>query len=133
MTSSTMNFNELVAIDTHVHLHGDTSGNPADEAARKYFGHTGPEPKPQELAAYYRSMKFGLFVVPVYERPPGDNQFPNDEVIALARKTADIMTPFPSVDPPRGREAVVEARRLITAGTRVFKLHPPIQRFHAND
>ena len=42
MTSSTMNFNELVAIDTHVHLHGDTSGNPADEAARKYFGRDAP-------------------------------------------------------------------------------------------
>jgi predicted TIM-barrel fold metal-dependent hydrolase len=54
-------------------------------------------------------------------------------VIALARENADIMIAFSSVDPTRGREAVVEARRLITAGTRGFKLHPPIQGFHAND
>jgi predicted TIM-barrel fold metal-dependent hydrolase len=133
MTSGTMNFNELVAIDTHVHLHGDTSGNPADEAARKYFGHTGAEPKPQELAAYYRSMKIGCVVFSVDERLTGRKQFPNDDVIALARENADIMIPFSSVDPTRGPEAVVEARRLIAAGTRGFKLHPPIQGFHSND
>ena len=133
MTSSTMNFNELVAIDTHVHLHGDTSGNPADEAARKYFGHTGAEPKPQELAAYYRSMKIGCVVFSVDERLTGRTQFPNDDVIALARENADIMIPFSSVDPTRGSEAVVEARRLIAGGTRGFKLHPPIQGFHSND
>src|SRR6185369_12408339 len=57
-----MNFNELIAIDAELHLHGETTGSPADEAARKYFGHTGAEPKLQELAAYYRSMKIGCVV-----------------------------------------------------------------------
>jgi uncharacterized protein len=128
-----VNLSELIAIDTHVHLHGDTSGNAADEAARKYFGNTGEEPKPQELAGYYRSRKIGCVVFSVDERLTGRKQFPNDDVIALARQNADIMIAFSSVDPTRGREAVVEARRLITAGTRGFKLHPPIQGFHPND
>jgi len=128
-----VNLTELIAIDTHVHLHGDTIANAADEAARKYFGNTGEEPKPQELAAYYRSRKIGCVVFSVDERLTGRKQFPNDDVIALARENADIMIAFSSVDPTRGREAVVEARRLITAGTRGFKLHPPIQGFHAND
>ena len=41
---------------------------------------------------------------------------------------------FASVDPMRGPDAVKEARRLIaTGGIRGFKLHPPLQQFHAND
>src|SRR5688572_15074569 len=119
-----MNFNELIAIDTHVHLHGDnTSGNAADEAARKYFGHTGAEPKPEETALHYRSKKIGCVVFSVDEQITGRKQVANDDVIALARENADIMIPFASVDPMRGKEGVSEARRLIAAGTRGFKLH----------
>jgi len=43
------------------------------------------------------------------------------------------MIPFSSVDPMRGVDAITEARRLIKAGTRGFKLHPPLQQFHPND
>jgi predicted TIM-barrel fold metal-dependent hydrolase len=128
-----MNFNELIAIDTHVHLHAPSSGNAADEAARKYFGHTGPEPTGQELAEHYRSRKIGCVVFSVDERLTGRTPVANDAVLALARENADIMIPFTSVDPTRGHEAVLEARRLIKAGTKGFKLHPPLQQFHAND
>ena len=38
-----------------------------------------------------------------------------------------------SVDPTRGAEALSEARRLIARGVKGFKLHPPLQQFHAND
>jgi predicted TIM-barrel fold metal-dependent hydrolase len=58
---------------------------------------------------------------------------PNDDVLALAVANADILIPFASVNPMRGAEAVAEARRLIAAGVRGFKLHPPLQQFHAND
>ena len=37
------------------------------------------------------------------------------------------MIPFCSVDPTRGPAALDEARRLIAAGARGFKLHPPLQ------
>jgi predicted TIM-barrel fold metal-dependent hydrolase len=40
---------------------------------------------------------------------------------------------FASVDPTRGPAALSEARRLIARGVRGFKLHPPLQQFHAND
>jgi predicted TIM-barrel fold metal-dependent hydrolase len=43
------------------------------------------------------------------------------------------MIAFSSVDPTRGAEGVAEAKRLIKAGTRGFKLHPPLQQFRAND
>ena len=128
-----MNFDELIAIDTHVHLHAESSGNAADEAARKYFGYTDATLTPRDTAAYYRSRKIGCVVFSVDERLTGRPMVPNDEVLALAAENADIMIPFSSVDPTRGAEAVAEARRLIKAGTRGFKLHPPLQRFQAND
>jgi uncharacterized protein len=58
---------------------------------------------------------------------------PNDEVAALAARNADVMIAFASVDPMRGFSAVSEAERLIAHGARGFKLHPPLQQFHAND
>jgi predicted TIM-barrel fold metal-dependent hydrolase len=133
MTNKSFNFEGLLAIDTHVHLHAETPGNPADEAARKYFGYTAARLEPHELAEYYRSRNIGCVVFSVDERITGRPQIPNDEVMALASEHADIMIAFSSVDPTRGPQAVEEARRLIAAGTRGFKLHPPVQKFHAND
>jgi uncharacterized protein len=127
-----MEIHNLVAIDTHVHIESN-SGNAADEAARKYFGETGARPSPQELAQYYRARKIGCVVFSVDERLTGRPQVPNDEVAALAAEHADIMLAFASVDPTRGPEAVTEARRLVKLGVRGFKLHPPLQKFHAND
>jgi predicted TIM-barrel fold metal-dependent hydrolase len=133
MTNKKLNIDELVAIDTHVHFHAESAGNAADEAARKYFGYTDATLSPREIAAYYRSRKIGCVVFSVDERITGRPQVPNDEVLALAEENADIMIAFSSVDPTRGADAVAEARRLIKAGTRGFKLHPPVQQFHPND
>jgi uncharacterized protein len=127
-----MQTQNLVAIDTHVHIESNT-GNAADEAARKYFHETGPRPSPQEVADYYRSRKIGCVVFSVDERLTGRPQVPNDEVAALAARNADVMIAFASVDPTRGFAAVSEAERLIAHGARGFKLHPPLQQFHAND
>src|SRR5262245_61122983 len=133
MTNNKFNFDELIAVDTHVHLHADMSENAADEAARKYFGYTDARLEPRQIAEYYRSRKIGCVVFSVDERITGRPQVPNDDVMALAAENADIMIAFCSVDPTRGPAAVTEARRLIAAGARGFKLHPPVQQFHAND
>jgi uncharacterized protein len=123
---------QLVAIDTHVHIESEY-GHAANEAARKYFGGSDEGWGRQELADYYRANKIGCVVFAVDERLSGRPLVPSDEVLALAAANADIMIPFGSVDPMRGREAVREAERLIAAGVRGFKLHPPLQQFHAND
>jgi len=129
-----MNLSNLIAIDTHVHIEPDPTGNAAEEAARKYFGNTGVSYGRKELAEYYRSRKIGCVVFSVDERLTGRPQVPNDEVAAFAAENSDIVMAFASVDPMRGPEAVKEARRLIaTGGIRGFKLHPPLQQFHAND
>lgn len=129
-----MNIAELIAIDTHVHLESEVKDNAANEAALKYFGNSGAGRSPKELAEYYRSRKIGCVVFTVDERLTGRPPLPNDEVAAIAAENSDIMMAFASVDPTRGAEAVSEARRLIkTGGIRGFKLHPPLQQFHAND
>ncbi len=129
-----MKLDNLIAIDTHVHIEPDPTGNAAEEAARKYFGNTGVSYGRKELADYYRSRNIGCVVFSVDERLTGRPQVPNDEVVAFAAENSDIVMAFASVDPMRGADAVKEARRLIAAGgIRGFKLHPPLQQFHAND
>ncbi len=129
-----MKLDNLIAIDTHVHIEPEPTGNAAEEAARKYFGNTGVSYGRKELAEYYRSRKIGCVVFSVDERLTGRPQVPNDEVAAFAAENSDIVMAFASVDPMRGAAAVAEARRLIaTGGIRGFKLHPPLQQFHAND
>jgi predicted TIM-barrel fold metal-dependent hydrolase len=129
-----MNIDDLVAIDTHVHIEADVPDNAANKAAATYFGAQGAGSGRDQLADYYRSRKIGCIVFSVDERLTGRPQVTNDEVAALAAANSDIMMAFASVNPTRGRAAVEEARRLIASGTiRGFKLHPPLQEFHAND
>src|SRR3974390_3062964 len=117
-----MQTQNLVAIDTHVHIESNTE-SAADQAARKYFRETGPRPTPQELAEYYRSRKIGCVVFSVDERLTGRPQVSNDIVLDFAEENSDVVMGFVSVDPTRGAEAVHEARRLISRGARGFKLH----------
>jgi uncharacterized protein len=134
MTAGKFHVDRLVAIDVHVHIESQEGGDAVNEATRKYFGATDARPSGRELAEYYRSKKIGCVVFSVDERLTGRKQVPNDEVAALAAENSDVMIAFASVDPTRGPEAVREARRLIATGKfRGFKLHPPVQRFHAND
>jgi len=128
-----MKIDDLVAIDMHVHMESPSTGNAADEAARKYFGALAKTPTPDELAEYYQTRKIGCVVFSVDERLTGRPQVPNDEVAATAQKHAQFMIAFASVDPTRGANSVREAKRLIANGVRGFKLHPPLQQFHAND
>lgn len=124
----------VVAIDTHVHIESQVTGNAASAAAEKYFGNSGVGAGRDDLAHYYRSRKIGCVVFSVDERLTGRPQVSNDDVAAFAAENSDIMMAFASVDPTRGADGVREARRLIaTGGIRGFKLHPPLQQFHAND
>ncbi len=123
----------------HVHLEVSASGHdglgPALRAgANRYFGRETPLPTADEIAAYYRerSMAAVLFAVDA-ERMTGVPPVPNDEVLAAARANPDVLIPFVSVDPARGDAAIAEARRLIGAGARGFKLHPPLQGFSSSD
>jgi uncharacterized protein len=131
---SRLNVDNLVAIDTHVHIESHDDGHAVNEAAQKYFGASSDLPAGAGIAEYYRSRKMACVAFSVDERLTGRKQLPNDQVAAIAAENSDAMIAFASVDPTHGAKAVEEARRLIASGGfRGFKLHPPIQQFHAND
>jgi predicted TIM-barrel fold metal-dependent hydrolase len=126
---------ELVAIDVHVHAQAaDAAQGDVGAAAVRYFGANAVPTALDELAAYYRARKMACVVFSVDERLSGRAVVPNADVLAAAAAHPDVLVPFVSVDPTRGREAVEEASRLIAAGgVRGFKLHPPLQQFAPND
>jgi uncharacterized protein len=131
---------KLVAIDVHVHAERN-EGQPQDPvtdhllaAAARYFGGSPPQPTAQEVAEYYRErgMLAVIFTVDD-EAGMGRRRLGNDEVLEAARANPDVLIPFGSVDPHKGKLGVREARELIEAGVRGFKFHPNTQRFWPND
>jgi predicted TIM-barrel fold metal-dependent hydrolase len=123
----------LVAIDTHVHIESETTGNAAEEAARKYFGNSGVSYKRKDLAEYYRSRNLGCVVFSVDEKLTGRPPVPNEEVAAFAAENSDFMIAFASVNPMRGKDAVEEARRLIQQADSRVQAASAAAEFHAND
>ena len=104
--------------------------------ADKYFGVDGGGPPTlDQLAAYYRERKMAAVVFTVdAESALGHTRIANEEVIEGARRNADVLLPFASIDPAKGRAGVTEARRLVEElGVRGFKFHPSVQAFHPND
>ena len=63
----------------------------------------------------------------------GRKRLGNAEVLEAARDNPDVMIPFASVDPHKGKLGVREAREWIDAGARGFKFHPNTQAFWPND
>lgn len=124
----------LTAIDVHVHLEPGAADSQADQAARKYFGDSGVDRRPDALADYYRSRHMACVVFTLDEHLTGRTYPSNDDVVAFAAAHPDVVIPFASLDPTRGADAVREARRLVGAGAvRGLKLHPPLQQFWPND
>jgi predicted TIM-barrel fold metal-dependent hydrolase len=128
-----MNTANLKAIDVHVHIEHTGNASSADTAAEKYFGASGAPRERNALADYYRSRNMACVVFTVDERLTGRPMVPNDEIIQFAHDNEDVAIPFASIDPTRGPEAVREAKRLVAAGARGLKLHPPLQQFSPND
>ena len=103
-------------------------------AAAKYFGGEPPQPTAHEVAAHYRerSMLAVIFTVDD-EAGMGRGRIRNEEVLEAAAANPDVLIPFASIDPHKGKLGVREARRLIDAGVRGFKFHPNTQAFWPND
>ncbi|HZS75685.1 MAG TPA: amidohydrolase family protein [Ktedonobacteraceae bacterium] len=136
-----MDIQNLVAID--VHTHAEVSSRIPDdpqwqailEASGRYFKDEGPRPTLPEIAAYYRERKMAAVIFPVdTESTTGITRVPNEEVAEVAAENADVLIPFASIDPAKGKMGAREARRLIEQyGVRGFKFHPSLQEFYPND
>ncbi|HEY1367584.1 MAG TPA: amidohydrolase family protein [Gaiellaceae bacterium] len=130
----------VVAIDVHTHAEvsartgADGLTPELREASAAYFGEGGL-PTAEDVAAYYRerNMVAVIFCVDC-ESVTGRAPVPNEEVAEVAAANPDVLIPFASLDPARGRRAVLDARRLIADhGVRGFKFHPNLQAFYPND
>jgi predicted TIM-barrel fold metal-dependent hydrolase len=135
-----VNLDDLVAIDVHTHAEmsadGHTSLSPELEAAKAaYFGASDAHPTIPQIAEYYRQRRIAAVVFTVdAETATGHPPISNEEVAASCAEHADILIPFASVDPWKGRAAVRQARRLVEEhGVRGFKFHPSMQAFSPSD
>jgi predicted TIM-barrel fold metal-dependent hydrolase len=140
-TLGAMNVSQLVAIDVHTHAEISARGHSSlpdelSDASRKYFGVEGNrKPTLPETAAYFRERKMAAVVFTVdAETATGQPPVPNDEVAEACAANADVLIPFASIDPWKGKAGIREARRLVEKyGIRGFKFHPNVQAFFPND
>ncbi|MDX1562600.1 MAG: amidohydrolase family protein [Gammaproteobacteria bacterium] len=137
--SAGINIDDIVAIDVHTHAEISSRDPQAptafQEAAQNYFKHEHPRPTIQEIADHYRERRIACVIFSVDgERARGDKPVSNEEVAEIAAENSDIMIPFASIDPARGRDGIREAKRLIADyGVKGFKFHPQYQEFFPND
>ena len=131
---------DTVAIDIHAHVEmskagGDSLPDELREAAVRHFRGESARPTADELAAYYRERKMMAVIFTVdSEAFTGQTRVPNEEIAEVARANSDVLIPFASIDPHKGKRGVDEARRLIADhGVRGFKFHPNVQGFFPND
>lgn len=130
------------AIDFHVHAeepcgcHADDGYDDLQAAMARYFHApwTHPPTLP-ETAAHYRALGIAAVIFPVdAERETGFRRHDNVEMAELAAAHADVLIPFASIDPAKGRAGAREARRLVADhGVQGFKFHPTMQGFFPND
>jgi predicted TIM-barrel fold metal-dependent hydrolase len=131
---------DAVAIDVHAHVEmsqagGDSLPDELRDAAIRHFRGESARPTVLELAQYYRARKLMAVVFTVdAESFTGQARVPNEEIAEAARANSDVLIPFASIDPHKGKRGVDEARRLIADyGVRGFKFHPNVQGFFPND
>jgi uncharacterized protein len=136
-----IDLSKVRAID--VHVHADVScHHPEDpvmsrfyDAASAYFKAPRERPKIPEIIDLYRKQQiaFCLFTVDC-ESSIGAKRVSNYEIADFAAQNADIVIPFASIDPRKGRMGAREARDLIeNHGVRGFKFHPIMQNIHPAD
>jgi uncharacterized protein len=103
----TIDLDRIIAIDVHTHAERSPD-QPQDPVSGEILA----------AAAKY----FG-----------GSPPQPTAQVLAAAAANPDVLIPFASVDPHKGKLGVREARALIADGVRGFKFHPNTQAFWPND
>jgi uncharacterized protein len=140
-TGVSIDLERIVAIDVHTHAEA-SAHQPQDPvtrefltAAARYFGGDPPQPTAQAVADYYRERNLAAVIFTIDDEAGlGRRRISNEEIAEVAAANADVLIPFASVDPHKGKLGVREARRLVEEhGVRGFKFHPNTQAFWPND
>lgn len=137
--TAAVNPDAVAAIDVHTHVHASVHGTTVTgekfDEMKEYFGAENARPSTaRDIAEWYRERNMAAVVFGV-DKVSGNGTAPsNEEIAELAAENSDVLIPFASVDPARGRAGVEMARRLITDyGVQGFKFHPQTQEFYPND
>lgn len=137
-----MDLDSLIAIDVHTHAEVSARGTSSlhedlHAASSAYFGVDQARRKPtlQQIADFYRQRRMAAVVFTVdAEHASGVSPVPNEEVAEAAAANPDVLIPFASIDPFRGKAGIRQAYRLVEEyGVKGFKFHPNIQAFQPND
>ena len=140
-----IDFDKVVAIDIHTHAeepcctHRDDGYNAFQAGMAAYFknpaGARGMLPTLEDPAAYYRARNIAAVIFPVdAERETGFRRYSNDDVARICAENADVLIPFASIDPWKGKMAVREAKRLVSEyGVRGSKFHHTMKGLFPND
>ena len=138
MSDNRLTLDEVVAIDVHAHAlnssrdQGDDAVGDAtkEDQARRWQSDL-VKIDLDGTAEYYRERKMMAVIFGVdSERHMGDKRVPNDEVAEAAHRHNDVLIPFASIDPLRGKEGLAEAKDLIeNYGVKGFKFHPSVMGF----
>jgi len=129
--------------DIDMHVHAEVScHDPEDpvmgkffDAASAYFKAPRQRPSIPEIIEHYRSQSiaFCLFTVDC-ESSIGAKRVSNYEIAEFAAQNSDIVIPFASIDPRKGKLGAREARDLVeNHGVRGFKFHGIMQDIHPAD
>jgi predicted TIM-barrel fold metal-dependent hydrolase len=129
--TSKINAADLVAVDVHVHamtVEKKQDGSTFGQSASKYFGADMADKGSEVLGSYYRERKMAAVIFSVDESLSGAPFLGNDKVAEIAAASPDVLIPFASINPHRGKDGVEEAKRLVANGVICgFKFHPPLQ------
>lgn len=136
-----IDLDRIKAIDVHVHAEVSCH-DPEDpvmgkffDAASAYFKAPRERPRMEEIIEIYRAQQiaFVMFTVDA-ETGMGARRVSNYEIAEFAAKHDDIMIPFASIDPHKGKLGAREARDLIeNYGVKGFKFHGIAQDCHPAD
>ena len=137
-----IDLDKIRAIDIHTHAeepcgcHPDDGYDALQSTMAEYFRAPWKHPPTvPETAAHYRAQNIAAVIFPVdAERETGYRRYANEEVAGIAAENSDVLIPFASIDPWKGKMGVREARRLMRSfGIKGFKFHPTMQGFYPND
>ena len=135
-----MDVDDLVAIDVHVHVEADAEGHftlpdPFIKASSHYFRAEKRAPSIDEIADLYRKRRMAAVIFSVdSEAFTGHPALSNGQIADAAASHPDVLIPFASIDPAKGRLGAASFRRLVEAhGVRGLKFHPGLQNFAPND
>lgn len=137
-----INLDTVDAIDFHTHaeepcgMHPDDGYDDLQAQMKDYFKSPFEHaPTIPQTAAYYREKNIAAVIFPVDgERETGFRRYENREMADIASEHSDILIPFASIDPHKGKLGAREARQLIEDyGVKGFKFHPTYQGFYPND